>query len=74
MSQNLKLTIIGKGDDRKRLINIAEHLDVKQYVNFMGFVENDSRYDYISRFSTYSLIAMSSVLMSMKSSLRKTVL
>ena len=49
---NLKLTIIGKGDDRKRLINIAEHLDVKQYVNFMGFVEKiEGYYEHCDLFS-----------------------
>ena len=49
---NLKLTIIGKGDDQKRLINIAENLDVKKYVDFKGFVETiEGYYEHCDLFS-----------------------
>ena len=49
---NLKLTIIGKGEDTNRLVNIVENLGVKDYVDFKGFVETlEGYYEYCDLFS-----------------------
>ncbi len=36
---NLKYTIIGKGNDKERLEQLAKDLNVEQYIDFKGFVE-----------------------------------
>jgi glycosyltransferase involved in cell wall biosynthesis len=36
---NLKYTIVGKGDDKERLEQLAKDLKVEKYVEFKGFVE-----------------------------------
>ena len=36
---NIKYTIIGKGDDRGRLINLTKELKIEKFVDFKGFVE-----------------------------------
>jgi len=36
---NLKYTIIGKGDDKDRLIELSKELKVQNYIDFKGFVE-----------------------------------
>jgi len=49
---NLKYTIIGKGDDKDRLIALTKKLNVEQYVNFKGFVEYiEPYYQYCDIFS-----------------------
>ena len=36
---NIKLTIIGKGNDQKRLQNLSIKLKVSNYIDFLGYVE-----------------------------------
>jgi len=49
---NFKLTIIGKGDDKNRLIKIVESLNVREYVDFKGFVETlEGYYEFCDLFS-----------------------
>ena len=41
---NLRYTIIGKGNDKERLEKLANDLNVLQYIEFKGFVENIEPY------------------------------
>ncbi len=41
---NIKYSVIGKGDDVKRLKKLANDLDVNEYVDFLGFVEDINGY------------------------------
>ena len=49
---NAKLTIVGKGDDKKRLEKLAISLDISDFVEFKGYVESiDSYYEHCDVFS-----------------------
>lgn len=41
---NIKYTVIGKGDDVKRLQELAKSLQVSSYIDFLGFVEDINAY------------------------------
>ena len=48
---NIKYTIIGKGDDKDRLVALTKELEVEKYVEFKGFVECvDPYYQYCDIF------------------------
>jgi len=49
---NLKYTIIGKGDDKERLMNLSKELHVEKYIDFKGYVEYvEPYYQYCDIFS-----------------------
>ncbi|MDB4056842.1 glycosyltransferase family 4 protein [Candidatus Thioglobus sp.] len=53
---NIKYTIIGEGDDREYLENLAKELNVSKYVDFKGFVECvEVYYKYCDIFSLPSV-------------------
>jgi glycosyltransferase involved in cell wall biosynthesis len=49
---NFKLTVIGKGEDKKRLMNIASGLNILDKIEFKGYVEDiESYYEHCDVFA-----------------------
>ncbi len=48
LSKHIRLIIIGKGDDRVKLEKLAASLDVRERVNFLGFVPYEEIPKYLS--------------------------
>lgn len=49
---NIKYTVIGKGNDEQRLVQLAEQLDIQDHVEFKGFVDQvEPYYEYCDVFS-----------------------
>lgn len=49
---NIKYTVIGKGNDKDRLVNLANKLGVQKYIEFKGFVEHiEPYYEYCDLFT-----------------------
>ena len=46
---NVKLSIVGDGDNREELEDLAEKLDLKKYINFCGFVSEEKKREFLQR-------------------------
>lgn len=51
--ENIKLIILGEGEERKRLEELIDKLGLKEYVSMPGFVENP--YPYMRKASVFAL-------------------
>ena len=49
---NFKITVIGKGEDKQRLIQIANELNILNYIEFKGYVDDiESYYEHCDVFA-----------------------
>lgn len=44
---NIKFFIMGNGPERQNLERLAEDLDIKERVIFLGYISDDNKYDYL---------------------------
>ncbi|QKJ64820.1 glycosyltransferase [Flavobacterium sp. M31R6] len=58
-SLQLKLMIVGEGEDKTKLVNLCENLDILNDVNFVGKVENYLVPNYINMMDIYVALSNS---------------
>ena len=51
--KNFYLNIIGDGPEKKNLLNLSKKLEVKEKINFMGFVKNDQIHKYLKKIDIF---------------------